>query len=132
MITRTFSFGFVFALSSRSFATYVSPACTSGAGAAVAEVGTAAGAGVLPLPGAAVAARGAASAHTAMHMVAIPRPPLPQRTEDRESPPRLPVPHNALERSPRSAAPRSLLCDIHSPSLRAWRGPQFKHRQTPV
>src|SRR5690348_11144862 len=56
---------------------------------------------VLP-PLLAVATSGIPSRNTAATVSTSPRPPLPQRALERDSPPRLPVPQSALERiSPR-------------------------------
>src|SRR5919201_6931136 len=112
MITSILSAGVFLAALSRPFATNVPVARALGR------------AGVVGEPADAV--RGMTSAHTRTHAVRNPRPPLPHRTEERESPPRVPVPQSALERSPRSAAPRSFTSDIHSPFPRARRGPQFE------
>src|SRR3990170_6162878 len=65
------------------------------------ETSPLAGAPGRSLPGAAVAASGSARASTAI-AVTRPRPPLPQRAFERNSPPRFPEPHRALLRtSPR-------------------------------
>src|SRR5215203_6188507 len=55
-------------------------------------------------PLSATAAIGAASATTAIVIRSRPRPPLPQRAFERDSPPRFPVPHSALERMPLGAS----------------------------
>src|SRR5512132_2045390 len=106
MITETLSLEALFALSSRNGCTH--PGCFP----------------PLPLPLSAVATIGAASASAVTTIVTRPRPPLPQRTLERESPPRLPVPQSALPRAPCGLDPRSFVCCIQSPFSAPRRGPQ--------
>src|SRR5829696_6880823 len=98
MMTLTYSFGLDSAFASRLGAMNVPPEAFLAS---------------LDEPLSAPAAIGAASATSAIVIRSRPRPPLPQRAFERDSPPRFPVPHSALERVPPGA----------SKSLRAIRSP---------
>src|SRR5215212_7560144 len=77
----------------------------------------------------ATAAIGAASATSAIVIRSRPRPPLPQRAFERDSPPRFPVPHSALERVPLGAS-RSFRA-IPSPFSERSSGRRYSQRRPP-
>src|SRR3954452_24146230 len=108
MITRTYWFGCCLALLTRPGEIQV---C----------LGAVARAASRPCLGA-LAAKGTLRTSIAASAVIAPLPPLPQRALDRDSPPRLPVPHSALDRvSLRS--PPFLTFRVSFPRPRAGRMP---------